>query len=41
MSLFMIKYGKKEHLKQIIDGKIRFSPSQTYISMEKELHNKG
>ncbi len=41
MSLFMIKYGKKEHLKQIIDGKIRFSPSQTYIAMEKELHNKG
>lgn len=37
----MIKYGKEEHLKQIIDGKIRFSPSQTYIKMEKELHNKG
>lgn len=38
---FMIKYGKREHLQQIIDGIIRFSPSQDYIRLEKEQHNKG
>ncbi|WP_312635141.1 hypothetical protein [Oscillibacter sp.] len=38
---FMIKYGKESHLQQIIDGKIRFSPSQTYIKIEETQHNKG
>ncbi|TYQ16597.1 UNVERIFIED_CONTAM: hypothetical protein Cloal_3161 [Acetivibrio alkalicellulosi] len=41
MPLFMIKYGKEEHLKQIVNGSIRFAPSQTYVKMEKILHNKG
>ena len=36
-----IKYGKQEHLQQIVDGSIRFAPSQKYVLMEKELHNKG
>ena len=30
---FMIKYGKEEHLQQLVDGKIRFAPSQTYVQM--------
>lgn len=37
----MIKYGKEEHLKQIIDGKLRFNLSQTYVTMEQLQHNKG
>lgn len=41
MPLFMIKYGKEEHLKQIVNGSIRFAPSQTYVKMEELLHNKG
>lgn len=40
-SQFMIKYGKKEHLQQIVDGEIRFAPSQTYIRLEETQHNKG
>lgn len=36
-----IKYGEYEHLKQIVDGKLRFAPSQNYVLMEKEQHNKG
>lgn len=36
-----VKYGKKEHLQQIVSGKLRFSPSQNYIKMEELLHNKG
>lgn len=36
-----VKYGEKEHLQSIMDGTIRFAPSQAYIKMEKELHNKG
>ena len=38
---FMIKYGEKEHLEQIIKGTIRFAPSQEYINLENALHNKG
>lgn len=41
MSRFMIKYGEKEHLEQIVNGSIRFAPSQTYIKLEEALHNKG
>lgn len=41
MSNIFIKYGKREHLQQIVDGVIRFAPSQNYVLMEKELHNKG
>lgn len=41
MNGFFIKYGEKEHLQQIVDGKIRFTPSQNYIKMEEEQHNKG
>lgn len=41
MAKIFIKYGKEEHLQQIVDGSIRFSPSQNYVLMEKELHNKG
>lgn len=36
-----IKYGEKDHLKAIMDGTIRFAPSQLYVKMEEELHNKG
>lgn len=36
-----IKYGEEEHLKQIVSGKIRFSPSQKYIQTELEQSNKG
>ena len=38
---FMIKYGKENHLQQIVNGVIRFAPSQKYIELEKEQHNKG
>ena len=38
---FMIKYGKEEHLQQIVDGRIRFAPSQTYVRLEEAQHNKG
>ena len=38
---FMIKYGKKQHLQQIVDGVIRFAPSQDYVKLEKQQHNKG
>lgn len=41
MAQFMIKYGKKAHLEQIVKGAIRFAPSQTYIKLEEDLHNKG
>ena len=41
MAGFFIKYGEKEHLQQIVDGKIRFTPSQTYIKLEEKQHNKG
>ena len=36
-----VKYGEEEHLKQIVDGSLRFSPSETYVKMEEEQHNKG
>lgn len=38
---FMIKYGKAEHLQQIIDGRLRLTPSQNYIKIEEAQHNKG
>lgn len=41
MSNIFIKYGKEQHLQQIVDGSIRFAPSQNYVIMEQELHNKG
>lgn len=41
MNKIFIKYGIKEHLKQIVNGKLRFSPSQNYVKMEELLHNKG
>lgn len=37
----MIKYGIKDHLQQIVDGTLRFAPSQQYVEMERDLHNKG
>ena len=40
MNIF-VKYGKLNHLQQIVQGLIRFAPSQNYVLMEKELHNKG
>ena len=36
-----IKYGEEEHLKQIVNGSLRFSPSEFYVKMEEEQHNKG
>lgn len=41
MPKIFIKYGKRVHLQQIVDGSIRFAPSQNYVLMEKDLHNKG
>lgn len=41
MVSFFIKYGEKEHLQQIIDGQLRFTPSQAYIKFEETQHNKG
>lgn len=41
MIKFLVKYGEKEHLQQIVDGKLRFTPSQTYIKLEEKQHNKG
>lgn len=41
MAGFFIKYGEKKHLQQIVDGKLRFTPSQTYIKIEEKQHNKG
>lgn len=41
MARFFIKYGEKEHLQQIVDGKLRFTSSQTYIKIEEKQHNKG
>lgn len=37
----MVKYGKKEHLQQIIDGKMRFTPSQHYIDIEEAQQIRG
>lgn len=39
--LFLVKFGKKEHLEQIVNGAVRFSPSQKYVEQEKLLHDKG
>lgn len=36
-----IKFGEEEHLKQIVNGKIRFAPSQNYIKTEMLQKNKG
>jgi len=37
----MIKYGEESHLRQIVEGKLRFAPSKDYIQMEEKLHSKG
>ena len=39
--LFLIKFGKKSHLEQIVEGKIRFSPSSTYRRIENEMKKRG
>lgn len=36
-----IKYGEKEHLQQIVDGRLRFTPAKSYIEIEQKQHNKG
>lgn len=38
---FLVKFGENAHLQQIVDGDIRFSPSQKYIKQEQLLHDKG
>lgn len=38
---FMIRFGKKAHLQEIIDGKIRFSPVQSFIDLESAQEEKG
>lgn len=38
---FMVKYGEKGHLEQLIGGKIRFAPAKTYIEIEETQHQKG
>lgn len=35
------KFGKREHLEQITNGKIRFTPTIQYIKIEEEQKNKG
>lgn len=39
--LFLIKFGKRDHLQEICDGFIRFSPSQQYVDQEIKTHDKG
>lgn len=39
--IVMIKYGKKEHLKQLVNGIIRFAPTEDYINLEKITGEKG
>lgn len=39
--IFMIKFGRKEHLEQIVNGNVRFSPAEVYVKQEKEQHEKG
>lgn len=39
--LFLIKFGKRKHLQEIVDGKVRFTPSQKYVEQEQQLHDKG
>ena len=39
--LFLIKFQKKKYLEEIINGLIRFTPSQNYIKQEMLLHDKG
>lgn len=37
----LIKYGKLEYLQKIVEGSIRFMPSNYYVKMEKIEHKKG
>ena len=39
--LFLIKFGKKTHLQDILNNKLRFAPSQQYIEQEQKLYDKG
>ena len=39
--IFMIKFGQKEHLEQIVNGSIRFSPAEVYVKQEREQHERG
>lgn len=39
--LFLVKFGKRDHLQEIVEGMLRFSPSQTYIELEEKQHKKG
>lgn len=38
---YFVKYGEEKHLQQIVDGALRFTPSQTYVKLEETQHNKG
>ena len=40
-SVVMIKYGKKKHLKQLVNGMIRFAPTEDYINLQKIIGGKG
>ena len=39
--IVMIKYGKKKHLKQLVNGMIRFAPTEDYINLQKIIGEKG
>ena len=39
--MFLIKFGKKEYLEQLINGKIYFSNARRFIAMEEEQQKKG
>ncbi len=39
--IFMIKFGKRAHLQQIVEGRIRFSPIENYVKLEEQQQIKG
>ena len=39
--IVLIKYGKKKHLKQLVNGMIRFAPTEDYIKLQSITGEKG
>lgn len=39
--IVFIKYGKKKHLKQLVNGMIRFAPTEDYIKLQAQTGIKG
>jgi hypothetical protein len=40
-ALFFVKFGQKEHLQQLVDGKIYFSNAKAFMKLEEEQQKKG